>query len=209
MTRPATQPRSADHRRLGAWPLVVGLSLGATGCNGTLSSDQRPVAPSETTVTTSRTAAPPETTIVPATTTTMAIPDTTGTDLVNVVQNLDLTLSLAYERTDLSLLDIVYLPDSPSRKVIEQQLRTLQEKGLHYAEGPERPKLTDFTVQTPEEGVAIVEVTSSRGRQVVQDAAGQVVQTNDGWAPRRERYGLVRGSDGRWRIRDAYIVGPA
>ncbi len=200
------------HRReLAATGLVVGLSLAAaaaTGCSSSLPYDQRSTAvPPESTVTT----ASPETTIVQpkATTTTLAVPDTTGTDLVKVVQNLGLMLDLAYERTDLSLLDVIYIPDSPSRKVIEQQLRTLREKGLHYAEGRERPKLTDFTVQTPEGGVAIVEVTSSRGRVVVEDAEGQVIETSDGWAPRRERYGLSRGSDGRWRIRDAYIVGPA
>jgi len=64
---------------------------------------------------------------------------------------------------------------------------------------------TESTVTTASPETTIVQPNAT----TTTTPEGQVVETDDGWAPRRERYGLSRGSNGRWRIRDAYIVEPA
>lgn len=183
--------------------VLCGVSLATGGCGSAPRNGAVPRPTAETTAAATSTL-PPETT----TTTLTPLPDTTGTDFSVVVRNLDLLLNLAYERVDLSLLDLIYTPDAENRKTAEEQLRYLLANGWHY-DGADRSKVTDITAQTPLGGVAIVDLTSSKGPQVVKDAGGQVVKTGEGWTPRRERYGLFRGVDGRWRIRDSSLLGPA
>jgi len=194
-----------NSRKLGNVTLLLALGLMfavATGCRGTPTAAPPPVTEPDTTS--------PSTTLPrQTTTTTLAMPDTTGTDLVKVMRNLDEMLNLAFERVDLGLLDLIYTPDADERKVSEEQLRYLLENGLHYDPDLKPSTITDITVQTPLEGVAIIDLTSSLEAQVVKDASGQVVKTGEGWTPRRERYGLIRGGDGRWRIRDSSVLGPA
>lgn len=197
MTSAASWP--TKRYQLAAAAVTLALSL-ATACRGTPPATD----PSTAAMSESTSAAVP-----PATITTMAMPDTTGTDLVKVMRNLDQLLNLAFERADMGLLDLIHTPEADERKVTEQQLRYLLDNGLHYDPESEPSTITDITVQTPVEGEAIVDLTSSLKSQVVKDASGQVVQTGEGWTPRRERYGLFRGSDGRWRIRDTNVLGPA
>lgn len=180
--------------------LACGLSVIVASCRGTSSTLPPPTsAPGPTVV---------PSTLPPETTTTSPLPNTTGTDLVSVMQNLSLLLNLASERVDLGLLDVIYTPDAEQRKTLEKQLRYLLDNGLHYDDG-ERSKVTDITVETPLDGVAVINLTSSQGTQLLKDSNGKVVKTGEGWMPRRERYGLFRGADGRWRIRDASLLGPA
>lgn len=182
--------------------LTCGLGVLVASCRGTPTT-LPPSTSALGTTTVAPSTLPPETT-----TTTTAIPNTTGTDLVTVMQNLSLLLNLAGERVDLSLLDVIYTPDAEQRKTLEKQLRYLLDNGLHYDDS-QRSTVTDITVETPLDGVAVINLTSSQGTQVLKDATGNVVKTGEGWAPRRERYGLFRGTDGRWRIRDASLLGPA
>lgn len=173
----------------------------AAGCGRTSAAKQPPATAPPLTVSSS--------TLPPATTTTVAaLPDTTGTDLVKVMQNLKLLLGVAYERVDLSLLDMIYTPDAEQRKEAEKQLRFLLDNGWHYAESSDSV-VKDISVKTPLDGVAVVDLVSAEGAQVVKDSSGQVAKTGEGWSPRHERYGLFRGGDGRWRIRDASLLGPA
>jgi hypothetical protein len=183
---------------------LVACGLGvivATSCRNSPGTDPPP--------TSALTTMPASSSLPPATTTTtVAIPNTAGTDLVVVMQNLSLLLNLASERVDLSLLDVIYTPDAAQRATLEKQLRYLLDNGWHYDDS-ERSKVSDITVQTPLAGVAVIDLISSQGTQVLKDASGKVVKTGEGWSPRRERYGLFRGDDGRWRIRDASLLGPA
>lgn len=194
-----------NHRKFGTPRfLALGLMLVVAGCRGTPTANPPPVTTLGTSAATA-TALPAVTT----TTTTTAIPDTTGADFAKVMQNLDLLLSMASERVDLSLLDLIYTPDAEQRVIVEKQLRYLRDNGLRYSSEGERSKVYDVTAKTPLDGVAVVDLTSSLSTQVLVDASGQVIQTGEGWAPRRERYGLFRGQDGRWRIRDYSALGPA
>jgi len=176
------------------------------GCRSTRQPDTttaRPV-PSSTTagVTTS-----PSTSAVPASTTT-STPGTTGDDLPRVLSALDALLGKAYAQPDLALLDSIYVADAAQRKDVETQLRYLIDNRLHYED--DGSQIRDVTViDRSIQGLAVVEAVTSHGPQVIKDATGTVVKTGVGWTPRRERYGLQLGTDGRWRIRDNSIMGPA
>ena len=177
-----------------------------TGCRSTSQPDAtttRP-APADTTgsVTTS-----PSTSAAPGSTATTT-PDTTGDDLPRVLAALDALLGKAYAQPDLAILDSIYVADAPQRKDVETQLRYLIDNRLHYED--EGSQIRDITViDRSIQGLAVVEAVTSHGPQVIKDATGTVVKTGVGWAPRRERYGLQLGTDGRWRIRDNSIIGPA
>lgn len=165
--------------------------------------------------TTTTASAPTTTSVTPspsstaaAASTAAALPDTSGDDLARVVAALDDLLGRAYTQPDLAFLDNIYLPDVPARRDVEAQLRYLIDNGLHYDDAGSQ--IRDITiVDRSVQGLAVIDATTSHGPQVIKDAAGKVVKTGIGWTPRRERYGLQLGPDGRWRIRDNNILGPA
>jgi hypothetical protein len=176
------------------------------GCRSTSRPDATTtgIAPSNSTgsVTTS-----PSTSAAPASTATPAL-DTTGDDLPRVLAALDALLGRAYAQPDLAILDSIYVAEAAQRKDVETQLRYLIDNRFHYDD--EGSTIRDITVVDRSiQGLAVLEAVTSHGPQVIKDAAGNVVKTGAGWAPRRERYGLQLGTDGRWRIRDNSVMGPA
>lgn len=178
----------------------------AAGCRSTARPDATTTSPVPMSTTASVTTSPP-TSAVPATTATTT-PDTTGDDLPRVLAALDALLGRAYAQPNLDILDSIYVADAAQRKDVETQLRYLIDNGLHYED--DGSQIRDITVVDRSiQGLAVVEAVTSHGPQVIKDAAGTVVKTGVGWTPRRERYGLQVGPDGRWRIRDNSIMGPA
>jgi hypothetical protein len=135
-------------------------------------------------------------------------PDLTGSNFSTIVRNMNDFRHWLYQHPDPSLVGEIYDLRCACYGRFQQELQTLQQKGLRYADqGVLVDKVT--VVNRVSQNSVVLEVTTHQGQQLVVDATtGAVDARGPGWPPKRALYSFQRESDGSWRVVDFTWIDP-
>ena len=135
-------------------------------------------------------------------------PDLTGSNFTAIVRDMNDFRHWLYQHPDPSLVGQIYDLQCACYGRFQQELQTLQQKGLHYADkGVVIVKVV--VVNGLSADSVVLQVTSRQGSQLLVHAdTGAVDASGPGWPSKRALYSFQRGTDGEWKVVDAEWIDP-
>lgn len=136
---------------------------------------------------------------------------TTGEDFETIAKEIVAYRIWLGENPDPNLLGNIYLAECPCYEPVHKALVNLSTAGERFDDAGAEVVNVELMDRLGPDAVRLIVIQKSNGLARVVNAKGEAVEEGTGRVPPPEadRYYLKRGSDGRWRVSDVFVLGPA